>query len=159
MHAANERYLAFIATLDNPDAGLKAIDKMAKPARHKDRSYRGFNLFLGEDLNLFLTIARGEWAISGFRAADLRSHIPDLSSARGEWAISGFRAADLRSHIPDLSSARASYWLKRLRTHGLIKKIGHRYKYYLTKLGRRIVATALSIRESTVIPTLNSETA
>jgi hypothetical protein len=101
---------------------------MAKPARHKDRSYRGFNLFLGEDLNLFLTIARGEWAISGFRAADL-------------------------------SPARASYWLQRLRTHGLIKKIGHRYKYYLTKLGRSIVATALSIRESTVIPTLNSETA
>jgi DNA-binding HxlR family transcriptional regulator len=82
-----------------------------------------------------------------------------LTIARGEWAISGFRAADLRAHIPDLSSARASYWLKRLRTHGLIKKIGHRYKYYLTKLGRRIVATALSIRESTVIPTLNSETA
>jgi DNA-binding transcriptional ArsR family regulator len=127
MHAANERYLAFIATLDNPDAGLKAIDKMAKPARHKDRSYRGFNLF--------------------------------LTLARGEWAISGFRAADLRAHIADLSPARASYWLKRLRTHGLIKKIGHRYKYYLTKLGRRIVATALSIRESTVIPTLNSETA
>jgi hypothetical protein len=45
------------------------------------------------------------------------------------------------------------------RPHGLIKKIGHRYKYYLTKLGRSIVATALSIRESTVIPTWNSETA
>jgi len=135
MHAANERYLAFLATLDHPDAGLKAIDKMAKPARHKDRSYRGFDLVLGEDLNLFLTLARGEWAISGFRAADLRVHIADLSPAR------------------------ASYWLKRLRTHGLIKKIGHRYKYYLTKLGRSIVATALSIRESTVIPTLNSETA
>jgi hypothetical protein len=107
---------------------------MAKPARHQDGSYRGFNLFLEQDLDLFLTIARGEWAISDFRAADLRAHIDNLSPAR------------------------ASYWLKRLRTHGMIKKIGHRYKYYLTKLGRRVVATALSIRESVVIPALNAQT-
>jgi hypothetical protein len=49
MRAANERYLAFMATLDNPDAGLRTIDKMAKPARDRGRSYRGFNLFLNND--------------------------------------------------------------------------------------------------------------
>lgn len=131
MSAANERYLQFIATIENPDAGLKAIDKMAMPARDKGRSYRGFNLFLQKDFRLFLTIARGEWNISGFRAADLRAHLP--------W----------------LSPGRSSYLLKRLRTHGLIKKVGHRYKYYLTRLGRRILATALKIRETIVLPTLS----
>ena len=135
MHAANERYLAFIAATDNPDAGLRAIDKTAKPARRKGRSYRGFNLFLDTDFNLFLTLARGEWAISGFRALDLRQRLTHLSPSR------------------------ASYLLKRLRTHGLIKKVGRRYKYYLTNLGRQIIATTLSLREFVVMPALNNATA
>ena len=51
MQAANERYLAFIAAIDNPNAGLKAIDKIARPVKDGGRSYRGFNLFLGDDLD------------------------------------------------------------------------------------------------------------
>jgi predicted transcriptional regulator len=47
--------------------------------------------------------------------------------------------------------------IKRLRVHGLLKKIGKRYKYYLTKLGRIVVTTALKLRELFVIPSLNAE--
>lgn len=130
MQTANERYFAFMACLDNPDAGQRALAKMAAPAKSKGRSLRGFNLFLDPDYHLFLTLARGEWEVSGFRAADLRAHLAGLSPGR------------------------ASYLLKRLRTHGLIKKIANRYKYYLTKLGRRILVTALVIREYFVQPTL-----
>lgn len=130
MKAANERYLAFMACIDNPNAGHKAIDKMASPTKVKGRSFRGFNLFLDPDYRLFLTLGRGEWAISGFRAADLRAHMPDLTPGR------------------------SSYLLKRLRTHGLIKKIGHTYKYYMTKLGRRVLVTSLILREYFVLPTL-----
>ena len=32
--------------------------------------------------------------------------------------------------------------MKRLRAHGLIKKIGHTYKYYLTALGKQVTARA-----------------
>ncbi len=45
--------------------------------------------------------------------------------------------------------------IKRLRVHGLLKKIGKRYKYYLTKLGRIVVTTGLKLRELFVIPSLN----
>jgi hypothetical protein len=41
-----------------------------------------------------------------------------------------------------------------LRTHGLIKKVAHTYKYFFTKLGRRVVITALIIREYFVQPSL-----
>ena len=41
-----------------------------------------------------------------------------------------------------------------MRTHGLIKKIVHAYKYFFTKLGRRVVVTALIIREYFVQPSL-----
>ena len=130
MHAANDRYLAFMACLDNPDAAQKALAKMAAPAKVKGRSFRGFDLFLDPDYRLFLTLARGEWSISGFRAGDLRAHIAGLTPAR------------------------ASYLIKRLRTHGLIKKVAHTYKYFFTKLGRRVVITALVIREYFVQPSL-----
>jgi hypothetical protein len=45
--------------------------------------------------------------------------------------------------------------IKRLRAHGLLKKIGKRYKYYLTKLGKLVVTTALKLRELVIIPSLN----
>jgi hypothetical protein len=57
MHAANNRYLTFLAAIDNPNTGLKAIDKVAKPAANHGRSYRGFNLLLNDDYALFLTIS------------------------------------------------------------------------------------------------------
>ena len=130
MHAANQRYLAFIADINNPASGLKDCDKISRPAKENNRSYRGFNLFLRQDLQVILTLFRGEWAISGFRARDLRAHIHGLSPAQ------------------------SSYLLKRLRTHGLIKKVGHCYKYYLTKLGRRVLTTALKLRQQLIIPSL-----
>jgi len=77
---------------------------------------------------------------------------PDI--ARGEWAISGSRAADLRAHLPDFTPSRSSHLLKPPHLHGLIKKVGHRYKYYLTKLGRRVVATTLAMREFVLVPSL-----
>ena len=52
MHAANDRYLAFMACLDNPDAAQKALAKMAAPAKVKGRSFRGFDLFLDPDYQL-----------------------------------------------------------------------------------------------------------
>jgi len=134
MNAANERYLAYMAAIDNPGTGLKDIDKMSDRAKDQGRSFRGFNLFLKQDYRLFLILSRGEWSISGFRAADLRAYLPDLSSSQ------------------------SSYLLKRLRTHGLIKKIGHRYKYYLTKFGRRVLAATLKLREYVVLPTLCANT-
>ena len=44
--------------------------------------------------------------------------------------------------------------LRRLRTHGLIKKVGHTYKYYVTAFGKEVVTTALKLRELVIIPQL-----
>jgi len=46
--------------------------------------------------------------------------------------------------------------LKRLRVQGLIKRIGHRHKYYVTELGRRAIVTSLKLRELFVLPQLTS---
>jgi hypothetical protein len=62
----------------------------------------------------------------------------------------------LREWLPSRTAAQLARMIKRLRVHGLLKKIGKRYKYYLTKLGRIVVTTALKLREMFVIPSLNA---
>jgi hypothetical protein len=129
--AATARYLDFLAAIEDPRPGLRALEKIATPVHEGERSYRGFNLFHGADLDLFRTILRGEFTISGFQARHLRPHLPGCSGAQ------------------------LSRLLKRLRTHGLLKKIGKRYKYYLTALGRTVATAALKLRELVIIPMLN----
>lgn len=130
MKASNRRYIEFIAAIDDPSGGIKDLNKISKPVKEGDRSYRGFNLFDGEDLELFSVIVRGEFNISGFSNKSLRKVI---KGKKGH-------------HVSRI--------LKRLRKHGLIKKIGNTYKYYLTALGRRVTATALKLREMYIIPLL-----
>ena len=128
--AANRRYLAFLSDLTDPSAGVEQVERLAQPVREEERSYRGFNLFNSDDLDLFIALVRGEWQISGFRNASLR-HL-----------------------LTDRSGPQVSRLLKRLHLHGLIKKIGHTYKYYLTDAGRRAALTALKLRHLVVIPSL-----
>jgi len=127
---ANQRYLAFISTLDIPVAGIEALNKIAAPVRDRDRPYKGFNLFFGADQLLFETLARGEFTIAGFRNKDLRTHL------RGT------------------TTAQLSRCLKRLRLHGIIKQVPRTFKYYLTDLGRRIVIGALALKEMTIVPAI-----
>ena len=130
MADANRRYIDFISAIDDPTCAIRDLEKISRPVRDDQRSWRGFNLFHGDDLDLFRIILRGEFAISGFK----NKHI--------------------RTHMPDRTPNQISRLLKRLRKHGLIKKIGKVYKYYLTKLGMRVAATALKLREMFIIPSL-----
>jgi hypothetical protein len=128
--AANRRYLEFISELDDPSIGPKMLDKISAPATDGSRTYKGFNFFCRLDHQLLLAVVRGEHCITGFRHADLKRHLPALSP----------------QHI--------SRNIKRLRVHGLIKRIGHRYKYYLTDLGRRAVLTGLKLKHLFLLPQL-----
>lgn len=129
MGAANRRYLEFISTIDDPTAALGDLQKLSRSATDGERSCRGFNLFDQEDLDLFLAIVRGEFNISGLQNLHLRERL----------GKSGHQVSRL---------------LRRLRLHGLVKKIAHTYKYYLTSLGRRVVAAALRLRQTVIIPAL-----
>lgn len=128
--AANRRYLEFISALEDPTVGTKILDKISKPERDGDRTYKGFNFFSYDDRDLLLALVRGEHVITGFR------HV------------------DIQQKLPRLSSTQISRQLKRMRLHGLIKRVGRRYKYYVTELGRRAVVTGLKLRELFVLPQL-----
>lgn len=128
--ACNRRYLSFLAAIDDPRASLKDLDKVSRSIKDRGRSWRGFNFFHGDDSELFRILLRGEFCIHGFHNRDIRVHLPQMNPGQ------------------------VSRLLGRLRKHGLIKKVGRRYKYYLTRLGCRVATMALKLKEMYIIPAL-----
>jgi DNA-binding HxlR family transcriptional regulator len=76
------------------------------------------------------------------------------SIARGDFLISGFDNKNLRVFLKGLSPGEISRLLKRLRLHGLIKKIGKTYRYYITALGRQVILMVQKLKELVIIPEL-----
>lgn len=131
MSSACQRYWEFLYQLEDHSSGKHDLNKISQPVcDSQQRSCRGFNLFLKEDYTVLQAILHGEFYISG------------LSNRR------------IRKLMPDKTSAQTARILKRLRLHGLIKKVGKTYKYYVTQLGQRLLLVALKIREHIIIPTL-----
>jgi len=135
LEASNRRYLEFLSVVEDPRAGRDKLDKLSQVVEYEGRRYPGFNVFDPNDETLLCSIVRGEFNISGLQNRTLRRHLPKRNSGQ------------------------ISRLLKRLRTHGLIKKIGRTYKYYVTAFGKQVVATALKLRELVIIPQLASTTA
>ena len=131
MRAACARYRAFLSALEDRSGGSVNLERITEPARDQQhRSYRGFNFFAAGDLSVLLAILRGEYQISG------------LSNRLLQRVLTGKKDGQI------------SRVLKRLRLHGLIKKIGHTYKYYVTALGQRALIAALKLKEHLILPTL-----
>ena len=130
--AANRRYLEFISTIGDQKVGIDKLNKISQPVAENDRRYRGFNFFDPNDEELFRSLSRGEFNISGMQNKDLRRRLTDRSSGQ------------------------ISRLMKRLRVHGLIKKVGHTYKYYLTALGKQVIALGLKLKELHIIPALSA---
>ena len=134
--AACRRYLDFVGTLEEHSASRLDLDQISRPARdEQDRSWRGFNFFLAEDLKLLLAVLRGEFTLNGLNGRRLR--------------------AVLRNKTP----GQIARLLRRLRLHGLIRKVGRSYRYYLTSLGRRALIVARKLTEHLIIPELDPVTA
>jgi len=130
MTAANHRYLEFVSAIEDPTVGIKNLDTISRPVEDGQRTYRGFNLFHGEDQALFEAIVRGEFTSRGFENRLLRLVLVDKSGSQ------------------------ISRMLKRQRMHGLIKRIHGTYRYYLTRLGQKVVTTALKLKTLFIIPSL-----
>ena len=133
--AANRRYLEFLSASDGNTAGTDKLNKISCKAEEAGRSYRGCNFFDDEDQKLFQSLARGEFNISGFQSKNLRRRLQDKTSGQ------------------------ISRLLKRLRLHGLIKKIGKTYKYYLTAFGKQVITLGLKLKHLYIIPQLSLATA
>lgn len=131
MRAANGRYLEFISAIEDHTIGKKKLEKITTSKTENDRTYRGFNFFEKIDQSILIHLTSGEFNISGFRKKDFTKRFKKLSSFQ------------------------ISRIFKRLRVIGLIKKVAATYKYYITKLGKEAILTALKLKNMVIIPQLN----
>jgi DNA-binding MarR family transcriptional regulator len=125
--AANKRYSEFISAFDNREVGRKKLMRVSSSKTENNRNCKGFNFFDKKDLTVLLAVLRGEFNIGGFRNKDLRKFFK-------------------------LKPSQISRLVKRLRIHGLIKKVGKSYKYYLTALGKETIIMAQRLKEIVIIP-------
>lgn len=131
LSAANHRYLKFLSSIATPEVGVQKLHQLTETKTENQHRHKGFNLFSEEDACLFRTLLQAEFFISGFTNQQLRSQ-----------------------YLSNKSASQVTRLLKRLRVHGVIKKVGRRYKYYLTDFGRELAAMALKLREMIIIPEL-----
>jgi predicted transcriptional regulator len=127
LKASNKRYLEFISAFDNKEIGRKRLEKVTSHRIDSNRNYKGFNFFNNDDLMILTAIIRGEFNINGFRNKNLQK-------------LLGF------------TGSKISRLIKRLRVHGLIKKVSNSYKYYITKIGKETIIMAQKIKELVLVP-------
>jgi len=128
--ASNGRYLAFVMQMEDPRASLKKLHQVTRQASENGRTYRGFNFFDERDREVLEAIAEGEFCIRGMQNKTLKKLLPGRSTQQVSRTIKG------------------------LRTHGVLRKTGGCYRYYLTRLGREVVAAGLRLREFAIIDQL-----
>jgi hypothetical protein len=131
MRAGVQRYSQWLASLAEHTAGHRDVRRLGRVERDlQGRSYRGFNPFWEEDERVLQVVLSGEHALVGLTARRLRQVL-------GTW-----------------SRGRISRLLKRLRLHGLLRKVGRTYTYHLTALARRVVTAVLHVKNNLMVPRL-----
>jgi len=131
--AANERYLEALSVVGIPAPTHEVLDPIQRPITQDGRRYRGLRPLTSHEAALFRAILRGEYAIQGFRNADVR-HVFSQGNERDP---------AVRRRV----SGQATRWLRLMRAHRLIKKVSGTRYYRVTKLGHRAMTTALRLRE------------
>ena len=126
-----KRYLEFISSFDDPTNGIKKIDKVTEDVIENNRKFKGFNFFNKSDEEILLSIADGKYCVRGLANKDIRNRLISKTSNQ------------------------VSRILKRLRLHGLIKKIRNSYRYHLTVLGKQVISAGLKFKNMSLIPELS----
>ena len=126
----NRRYLEYLSALDDFSAGDRNLDRLVGPKQVDGHTLKGFNFFNRTEQALLRTLQRPEFNLHGVRRADLKPFLPDIS----------------------VSGITRQLW--RLRAFGLIKKVAHSYRYYLTRLGRSTIAACCRLTEQIIVPAM-----
>jgi len=134
--ASNERYLDALSTVNDPAKAQQQIQKLSGRVHRNGRSYRGFNPISKLDLQLFLSVLRGEHCIMGFRNHDIRVQLfPNTNDPEK------YRR----------QSSRVSRLLKLLHVHKLIAKIPRSRRWRVTSIGHAIMSLFIRIHHENYI--------
>jgi len=130
-HAANQRYLKALASVQDTASLGSLTDKLCRPTTWKGKRLRALNPYAPEDLALLKAVARGEFIINGFRNRDLAK----LLYASGQ---------EVRATEKRRQSSAITRKLRLLRAHGLIKKVPKTHRYHLTASGSKAITAIIA---------------
>jgi len=133
---ANSRYLDALAVVDDPTNAKRDLDRIT--TRKKDAAGRGcsaFNPPAHHDIELFQAVMDGEHCLRGFANRDIRSKLQSTQHLRS-------CGQDSKK-----ASSKVSRIFRRFHSHGLIAKLPRTRRWRVTLYGRRVMGTALYLRE------------
>ena len=124
--ATNLRYINALPLPVDAITPVKEIEEISKTIEVNNRSISGFNILNSETTKLLEAIASGDFIVNGITNKNLRCRI--------------FKDEDIDSTKIRNKTTRL---LNKLKLHGIIKKVNHSSKYYLTTKGRKITNSIL----------------
>jgi hypothetical protein len=139
--AANERYLAALATVEDTATLEETAAPICRPALWSGGRARALNPLAEADAALLTAVNRGEFALQGFRNRDL---LPLLCGHRPTNPAEAKRQA-----------AKVTRQLRLLRAHKLITKVPKTHRYVLTETGRTTINAILAARQANTLKLTN----
>jgi hypothetical protein len=132
--AANARYLETLAKVEDTTPLGKLTKKLCRPTQFQGRAVRALHPWSEADGKIFAAVCRGEFAIQGFRNADLRPFL---------FANKPTTPAEARKQ-----SSAVYRRLRLLRAHGVIQKIPKTHRYQLTEQGRTVLVALMHAQQA-----------
>ena len=117
---ANNRMKERLAIYWNRAMPTKELRKISNKTEGTQGTFSGMNIHSQRDSNTLACVNSPQFDIAGFKRADL-------------------------IHKIACTKSQASYALKRLKSHGIIKKQNRSHRYFITKKGRATCTAAISL--------------
>ena len=128
--ACNDRYLSALAEVDTSIPIGRLAAKVCRPVKWRGQRVRALRPWADDDQALLEAMARGEFAINGFRNRDLRTLLyPDPPTTPAERRR---------------QTARVSRLIRLLRAHGLVRRVSRTYRYTLTPSAHQLIPAILT---------------
>ena len=138
--ACNQRFLDAMVDVVPVKSTLDEIGKICSRKQVDGKTVTGFNVWSPEVVRIMETVCDGRYLVNGFRNKDIGKIIfPEMKD-------------------PRKLSSKVSRLLKKLRQHGLIKKVPKSRRYHVTSKGRRIMGALIELRHREY-PALAAKTA
>ena len=125
--ACNQRFLDAMVDIVPVKSVQKEIASVCTGKNVKGKRVPGFNVWSPDVLRIMEAVSDGKYLINGFRNKDIGKVIfPDMKDVKKR-------------------SSKTSRTLKKLRQHGLIKKVPRSRRYHVTSKGRRIMGVLIEL--------------
>ncbi|MFO0912569.1 MAG: hypothetical protein U0795_06415 [Pirellulales bacterium] len=134
---ANERYLDGLAQMELDTPLGKLLEPVTQRTTFHGGSVRALRPFDQDDHALLRAISQGQFALQGFRNADIRG-------------ILNISPGDSDPQARKRQAAAMTRRFRLLRAHGIIQKIHATHRYQLTDFGRALTAAVISAHRASV---------